>query len=97
MKFYHGVVHSNQPSFSSESLKSFSLSLSLPFLKITMQFFQILLLGILDISDFTGELYQKVMTMILEQYQKEKKVLPAQIISHFESKEEQFTKLFKSS
>lgn len=47
------------------------------------------ILGILDISDFTGELYQKVMTMILEQYQKEKKVLPAQIISHFESKEEQ--------
>lgn len=45
--------------------------------------------GILDISDFTEGLYQKVAEMMLEQYKKEKKILPAKIISRFASKEEQ--------
>lgn len=44
---------------------------------------------IIEADDFTEELYKQVADMVFEQYKKDGQVIPAKIINHFESKEEQ--------
>lgn len=45
--------------------------------------------GIISPKDFTEELYHKVAELLYEQYEKDKKVNPARIISYFTTEEEQ--------
>lgn len=45
--------------------------------------------GLINPEDFTEGLYHKVARMLFEQYETEKKVNPAKIISYFEDEEEQ--------
>ncbi|WP_033168348.1 DNA primase [Clostridium sp. KNHs205] len=45
--------------------------------------------GIITPRDFTEDLYKQAAELLFDQYEKEGKVIPAKILNHFESKEEQ--------
>lgn len=65
-----------------------SQKLLLTWLSEDVHLFEVLK-GIISPKDFTEELYHKVAELLYEQYEKDKKVNPARIISYFTTEEEQ--------